>query len=121
MFLFWVGWRGVDAMEYRWQWYRVPNFFYKQIDNEIIWGPLIYGLQITLYVSAWGMVLALLIGLVTAFLRLQIRYREDLLRAFIWKPFEHTCWYRSQFFILFYNPYWESITRFGLEFVPGLF
>ena len=24
-FLFWVGWRG-DAMEYRWQWYRVPNF-----------------------------------------------------------------------------------------------
>ena len=29
-FLFWVGWRGVDAMEYRWQWYRVPNFFYKQ-------------------------------------------------------------------------------------------
>ena len=69
-FLFWVGWRGVDAMEYRWQWYRVPNFFYKQIDNEIIWGPLIYGLQITLYVSAWGMVLALLIGLVTAFLRL---------------------------------------------------
>ena len=69
MFLFWVGWRGVDAMEYRWQWYRVPNFFYKQIDNEIIWGPLIYGLQITLYVSAWGMVLALLIGLITALLR----------------------------------------------------
>lgn len=70
MFLVWVGWRGVEAMEYRWQWYRVPDFFYKQIDNEIIWGPLIYGLQITLYVSAWGMVLALLIGLTTAFLRL---------------------------------------------------
>ena len=70
MFLVWVGWRGVEAMEYRWQWYRVPDFFYKQIDNEIIWGPLIYGLQITLYVSAWGMVLALLIGLITAFLRL---------------------------------------------------
>ena len=70
IFLVWVGWRGVEAMEYRWQWYRVPDFFYKQIDNEIIWGPLIYGLQITLYVSAWGMVLALLIGLITAFLRL---------------------------------------------------
>jgi polar amino acid transport system permease protein len=70
MFLVWVGWRGVEAMEYRWQWYRVPDFFYKQIDNEIIWGPLIYGLQITVYVSAWGMVLALLIGLITAFLRL---------------------------------------------------
>ena len=70
IFLVWVGWRGVDAMEYRWQWYRVPNFFFKEIDNEIIWGPLIYGLQITLYVSAWGMLFALLIGLVTAFLRL---------------------------------------------------
>ncbi len=70
MFFVWVGWRGVDAMEYRWQWYRVPNFFFKTIDSEIIWGPLIYGLQITLYVSAWGMLLALLIGLITAFLRL---------------------------------------------------
>ncbi len=70
MFLVWVGWRGVEAMEYRWQWYRVPDFFYKHVDNEVIWGPLIYGLQITLYVSAWGMVLALLIGLITAFLRL---------------------------------------------------
>ncbi len=70
MFLVWVGWRGVEAMEYRWQWYRVPDFFYKHVDNEVIWGPLIYGLQITLYVSAWGMLLALLIGLITAFLRL---------------------------------------------------
>ena len=66
----WVIWRGVDKMEYRWQWYRVPAFFFREIDGEIIWGPLIYGLQVTLYAAAWGMVLTLLIGLTTAILRL---------------------------------------------------
>ena len=30
--------------------------FYKQIDDEIILGPLIYGLQITIYVAFWGMI-----------------------------------------------------------------
>ena len=105
-FLLWVGWRGVDAMEYRWQWYRVPNFFYKQIDNEIIWGPLIYGLQITLYVSAWGMVLALLIGLITAFLRLSNSISGRLIARVYLELFEtHPCWYRYQFFISSYNPF----------------
>lgn len=62
--------RGFGAMDYRWQWYRTPEFFYKQIDDEIILGPLIYGLQITIYVAFWGMILALIIGLITAILRL---------------------------------------------------
>ena len=66
----WVVWRGIDQMDYRWQWYRVPAFFFREIDGEIIWGPLIYGLQVTLYVAAWGMILTLLIGLTTAILRL---------------------------------------------------
>ena len=66
----WVVWRGVEQMDYRWQWYRVPAFFFREIDCEIIWGPLTYGLQVTLYAAAWGMVLTLLIGLTTAILRL---------------------------------------------------
>ncbi len=68
--LMWLTWRGVAALDYRWQWYRVPAFFYREIDGEIIWGPLVYGLQTTLYIAAWGMVITLLIGLVTAILRL---------------------------------------------------
>jgi polar amino acid transport system permease protein len=63
-------WRGAASMEYRWQWYRVPKFFYRLIDGEIIWGPLIYGLMVTLEIAAWGMVLTLAVGLVTSVLRL---------------------------------------------------
>lgn len=65
-----VIWRGAAAMEYRWQWYRVPSFFYKLIDGELIWGPLADGLLVTLEIAAWGMVLTLVIGLITALLRL---------------------------------------------------
>ena len=68
--LAWLTWRGAASLEYRWQWYRVPAFFYREIDGEIIWGPLVYGLMVTLEIAAWGMVLTLAIGLVTAILRL---------------------------------------------------
>ena len=70
MFFVWVGWRGVDAMEYRWQWYRVPNFFFKTIDSEIIWGALDLWTPNHALCVCMGMLLALLIGFVTAFLRL---------------------------------------------------
>lgn len=63
-------WRGAAAMEYRWQWYRIPRFFYRKIDGEWIRGPLIDGLLITLEIAAWGLLLTIVIGLVTAVLRL---------------------------------------------------
>lgn len=68
--LVWLTLRGMDAMDYRWQWYRIPRAFYRVIDGELIWGPLIDGLWVTLEIAAWGMVLTLIIGLVTAVLRL---------------------------------------------------
>ena len=27
----WVIWRGIDQMDYRWQWYRVPAFFFVKL------------------------------------------------------------------------------------------
>ncbi len=68
--LIWITWRGAASMEYRWQWYRLPKYFYRVIDGEFIWGPLMNGLFVTLEIAAWGMVLTLAIGLVTAVLRL---------------------------------------------------
>jgi len=68
--LVWFTWRGAASMEYRWQWYRLPRYFWRVIDGELIWGPMMNGLFVTLEIAAWGMVLALLIGLITACLRL---------------------------------------------------
>lgn len=68
--LAWVVYRGVTEMEYRWQWYRVPRFFYKEIDGELIWGPLVNGIFVTLEIAGWGLLLTLAIGLIVAMLRM---------------------------------------------------
>lgn len=62
--------QGASSMGYNWQWYRVPRYIYRVIDGELIWGPLIKGLWVTLEITLWGGLLALGIGLVTALLRL---------------------------------------------------
>jgi polar amino acid transport system permease protein len=61
---------GGRSMGYNWQWYRVPSFLYRVVDGEIIWGPLMRGLMVTLEISALGLVLTAIIGLTAALLRL---------------------------------------------------
>ena len=63
-------WRGAAAMEYRWQWYRIEPFFFRSVDDEIIWGPLIKGLIQTHKLAGTAGVFAIIIGLFTAFARL---------------------------------------------------
>lgn len=66
----WLVLRGATAMGYSWQWYRVPPYFARFIDGELIWGPLALGLVETVRISALSLVLALLAGLAAALLRL---------------------------------------------------
>lgn len=70
---------GATSMEYKWQWYRVPKYFYRVIDGEFIWGSLMRGLVVTLQITAMAMLIALAIGLVTALLRLSRSYSGNLL------------------------------------------
>ena len=53
----WLTLAGAQAMEYNWQWYRVPKYIYRIVDGEVIWGPLIWGLTVTLKMTAYSMVL----------------------------------------------------------------
>ncbi|MGH1481849.1 MAG: amino acid ABC transporter permease [Geminicoccales bacterium] len=66
----WLVYLGATSMGYNWQWYRVPRYLYRVIDGELIWGPLIKGLLVTLQITFWSALLALAIGLTTALLRL---------------------------------------------------
>jgi polar amino acid transport system permease protein len=66
----WLIWRGAASMHYNWQWYRIPALFYRIVDGELIWGPLAHGFIVTLQLASISMVLSVLIGLLTAFLRL---------------------------------------------------
>ncbi len=68
--LIWLTVRGADAMGYNWQWYRMPQFFWRVIDGELIWGPLMTGLRVTIELSLYSIMLTILLGLVTALLRM---------------------------------------------------
>ena len=68
--LLWLTVTGAMSMGYNWQWYRVPRYLYRVIDGELIWGPLMKGLMVTLEITLYSVVITLAIGLVTALLRL---------------------------------------------------
>lgn len=69
-FLGWLIWSGIDKLDYRWQWYRVQPFFYRVIDGEVIWGPLVRGVFMTLKIAGLAGALAILIGFLTALARM---------------------------------------------------
>ncbi|MCR9364850.1 amino acid ABC transporter permease [Vibrio antiquarius] len=66
----WVLDSGANAMGYQWQWERVPDYIAFYEDGE--WWPaeLIDGLLVTLNISAISLFFTLVLGLVTAALRL---------------------------------------------------
>ena len=68
--LLWLTVTGAMSMGYNWQWYRVPRYIYRVIDGEMIWGPLMKGLVVTLEITVYSVAITLAIGLVTALLRL---------------------------------------------------
>jgi polar amino acid transport system permease protein len=68
--IFWLIWAGIMQLDYRWQWFRVEPFFYRVVDGELIWGPLVRGLIMTLKIAGIAGVLAVLIGFLTALVRM---------------------------------------------------
>ncbi|EKO3803408.1 amino acid ABC transporter permease [Vibrio harveyi] len=68
--IIWVLDSGAQAMGYQWQWERVPDYIAFYEDGE--WWPaeLVDGLIVTLKISAISLFFTLVIGLITALLRL---------------------------------------------------
>jgi polar amino acid transport system permease protein len=66
----WMTVRGAQGMGYNWQWARVPRLLYRVVDGELVWGPLMKGLFVTLDIAWIAMLLTMAIGLATAVLRL---------------------------------------------------
>lgn len=68
--LIWLLNAGAEAMNYRWQWYRIPQYLWFIEDGEWFPAELLEGLFVTLKISAVSLIFTLLIGLITALLRL---------------------------------------------------
>ena len=66
----WLSVKGAQQMGYNWQWYNIPQYIWRTVDGEFIWGPLMKGLWVTLKIAFWCIGLALFVGLVTALLRM---------------------------------------------------
>ncbi|WP_372882723.1 amino acid ABC transporter permease [Psychromonas sp.] len=67
--IIWLLDSGAQAMGYSWQWQRIPDYLFFYEDGQ--WWPaeLINGLVVTLKISALSLIATLLIGLITALLR----------------------------------------------------
>lgn len=61
---------GAAAMGYNWQWYRVPQYLWSRTDNGLQAGELLTGLGASMVLSGLAFLLALVLGLVVALLRL---------------------------------------------------
>lgn len=57
-------------MGYKWQWYRIPSYLIEKRNGYLLPGPLLRGLGTTLAISGISLVFTVLIGLITAVLRL---------------------------------------------------
>ncbi len=66
----WLTLNGAAAMNYQWQWYRIPAFFWRVVDGDGFPGPLLNGLLVTLHIAALSIVITLALGLLTALLRM---------------------------------------------------
>ena len=68
--LLWVVVHGAQGMGYQWKWERVPKYIYRVIDGELIWGPLMKGLFVTLDIAWKAGLIGMLVGLLAALMRL---------------------------------------------------
>ena len=66
----WLTLRGAASMGYNWQWYRVPKYFWRYVDGELVWGEFVHGVLVTLEIAAWAVLIAVGVGLLTALFKM---------------------------------------------------
>lgn len=58
--------RGALLLDYNWHWNRIPAFFFREVDGEIVPGPLVHGLEVTLELTFLASAATVVGGLVIA-------------------------------------------------------
>jgi polar amino acid transport system permease protein len=62
--------RSTEGLGYHWQWYRIPRYLFSVSEGQVFVGPLLQGLAVTFQVAAASLVLAPVLGLIAALMRL---------------------------------------------------
>jgi polar amino acid transport system permease protein len=77
--LVWLMFAGAGKLDYNWQWYRVPKFFFTFVDGSFVSGPLLSGIWVTIKITAASLLLSSIFGLVTTLFRLSDSFAARLL------------------------------------------
>jgi polar amino acid transport system permease protein len=104
--------RGSEKLGYYWQWYRVPRYLLSLEEGQWLAGPLLQGLAVTLHITAISLVLATLIGLTTAFLRLSRSLLGNLVARGYLESIRNTPLLVQLFFIYFVMAPVFDLSRF---------
>ncbi len=97
----WLLLRGAEELGYQWQWYRIPRYLLAWREGQLIVGPLIQGLVVTLKITAISLFLAFGIGLTTALARLSSSIAANWLSRIYLETVRNTPLLVQLFFIYF--------------------
>jgi polar amino acid transport system permease protein len=89
------------GLGYNWQWYRVPRYLFTLSTDGFTAGPLLYGLVVTLKVSAVSLLVSSLFGLLTAICRLSDSFSARALARTYLELIRNTPLLVQLFFIYF--------------------
>ena len=111
--LAWLLSRGTVGLGYNWQWYRVLKYIFYFESGSFIAGPLLQGLWVTLKITGISLVLASILGLVTAVFRLSDATVARLLARGYLELIRNTPLLVQLFFIYFVLSPVFDISRFS--------
>jgi len=111
--LVWLLSQGTAGLGYNWQWYRVLKYVFYLEAGNLIAGPLIQGLWVTFKITGISLVLACILGLVTAVFRLSDSMVARLLARSYLELIRNTPLLVQLFFIYFVLSPVFDIDRFS--------
>jgi polar amino acid transport system permease protein len=68
--IIWLMGYGTGNLTYNWQWYRIPQYIFHFENGSFTAGPLLNGLGVTFQITGVSLIIAFLVALLTALLRL---------------------------------------------------
>lgn len=112
--IIWLLAMGTNRLGYNWQWYRIPQYLVEHTEDGYAWGLLMQGLGVTFQITGISMILMLVIGLMTALMRMsRSLIASSVARAYMEIIRNSPCSFRSSSFISWRLPFW-TCPAFGL-------
>ena len=109
----WVMAGGTESLTYNWQWYRIPQYIFSFENNKFTAGPLLNGLVVTFHITGYSLIIAFVLGLVTALFRLSNSFLARILARGYLELIRNTPLLVQIFFIYFVLGPILGISRFS--------